>query len=1022
MHFTDIFIERPVLAIVVSLFILLIGVRSLDQLNVRQYPESKSAIITVVTPYVGASAEVIEGFITTPLETEIASADGIDYMESSSIQGVSVITVHLRLNYDPNAALTQIITNINKVRNQLPAESESPVVDITIGERIDSMYLGFFSDVLQPNQITDYLTRVVKPKLEAVEGIQQAEILGGRVFAMRIWLKPDKMAALHITPAQVRERLAANNFLAAVGSTHGEMISVNLTAATDLHTAEEFKNLVVKDSPDTIIRLGDIANVVLGAENYDSSVRFNGKFATFIGIKVLPTANPLTVIQDVRKLFPEIKAQFPEGLDASIPYDATVYIQDSIHEVITTLVEALGIVVIVIFLFLGAFRFVLIPVVAIPLSMIGAGFIMLMLGYTINLLTLLAMVLAIGLVVDDAIIVVENIQRHIEDGLAPLSAAIQGARELATPIIAMTITLVAVYAPIALRGGLTGTLFTEFAFTLAGAVVISGVIALTLSPMMCAHLLKADTGREGFAHFLERQFETIRTVYQRMLHHALEMRPVIYVFVIIVLASCYFLFVTSKTELAPTEDQGIILIQAGAAPDAAIEQTMMYTEQLNGILSGFPETANVFLINGGGGGGSAATKNFAFAGMVFKPWSDRDHTQMEVMPSVQHKINEIAGLQTVAFPRPSLPGAGSGLPVQFVIGSTEEALQVYRVAQELVGRAMQSGLFSFANTDLKYDLPQVTVEVDRLKAANLGISMQDLGEDLATMLGGNYVNWFSIEGRSYKVIPQVERKYRVLAEQLGNYYINTRSNELVPASTVVSLKQTVEPEQLKRFQQLNSATVSAVLNPGVTMGDGLDFLDRTAAEIFPKGFTADYAGESRQYKQEGTALLVTFFFSLIVIYLVLAAQFESFRDPLIMLVSVPMSICGALIFISLGFATVNIYTQVGLITLIGLISKHGILIVQFANQRQREGEGKRQAVEEAASVRLRPILMTTAAMVLGVVPLLLATGAGAVSRFDIGLVVFTGLTIGTAFTLFVVPAIYMLLAKEHREVQTAIRA
>jgi len=1014
MHFTDIFIKRPVLAIVVSLFILLIGLRSLYQLNVRQYPESKSAIITVVTPYVGASAEVVAGFITTPLETEIASTDGIDYMESSSIQGVSIITVHLRLNYDPNAALTQIITNINKVRNQLPAESESPVVDITVGERTASMYLGFFSDVLQPNQITDYLTRVVRPKLEAIQGIQQAEILGGRVFAMRIWLKPEKMAALGITAAQVRERLAANNFLAAVGSTHGEMISVNLTAATDLHTVDEFRQLVVKDASGTIIRLGDIASVVLGAESYDTSVRFNGNFATFIGIKVLPTANPLTVIQEVRKVFPEIKAQFPKGLDASIPYDATVYIQDSIHEVITTLAEALGIVVVVIFLFLGAFRFVLIPVITIPLSMIGAGFIMLMLGYTINLLTLLAMVLAIGLVVDDAIIVVENVQRHIEEGLDPWDAAIRGARELATPIIAMTITLMAVYAPIALRGGLTGTLFTEFAFTLAGAVLISGVVALTLSPMMCAHLLKADTGRKGFAQYLERQFEALRALYHRLLRQTLDMRPVVYAFVIIVLVSCYLLFATSQSELAPTEDQGIILVQGSAAPDASIDQTMLYTEQLNSILSGFPETANVFLINGGGGGGSAGTKNVAFAGMVFKPWSERGRTQMQVMPSVQRKINAIAGLQTVAFPRPSLPGAGSGLPVQYVIGSTEEPLQVYRVAQDLVGRAMQSGLFSFANTDLKFDLPQVTVLVDRDKAADLGISMRELGENLSTMLGGNYVNWFSIQGRSYKVIPQVSRQDRVLAEQLKNYYINTRGNELVPASSVVSLEQTVEPEQLKRFQQLNSATVSAVLNPGITMGDGLDFLDRTAREIFPKGFTADYAGESRQYKQEGTALLVTFFFSLIVIYLVLAAQFESFRDPLIMLVSVPMSICGALIFISLGLATLNIYTQVGLITLIGLISKHGILIVQFANQRQREGESKRDAVEEAATVRLRPILMTTAAMVLGVVPLLLATGAGAVSRFDIGLVVFTGLTIGTAFTLFVVPAIYLLLAKEHR--------
>ena len=697
-----------------------------------------------------------------------------------------------------------------------------------------------------------------------------------------------------------------------------------------------------------------------------------------------------------------------------MPYDATKYIQDSIDEVIRTLAEALVIVILVIFLFLGSLRFVLIPTVTIPLSMIGAAFLMLLLGFSINLLTLLAMVLAIGLVVDDAIIVLENIQRHIENGIAPMEAALKGARELATPVIAMTITLVAVYAPIAFRGGLTGTLFTEFAFTLAGAVLISGVIALTLSPMMCSRLLSAETGRKGFAHYLEQRFEYFKGRYKHYLHHSLNYRPIIYVFAAAVLASCYFLYSGSQQELAPTEDQGIILTQATAAPDASIDQTTKYTDELDSILNSFPETGNVFLINGGAGGGSASTRNTAFAGMVLKPWSERTRKQMQLLPIVQQKVNHVAGLQVVAFPRPSLPGAGAGLPVQFVLGSTDPPLEINGVAQQLVGKAMQSGLFAFANSDLKYDLPQVTIQVDRNKAADLGISMNEIGANLATMLGGNYVNWFSIQGRSYKVIPQVRRKYRALAEQLKDYYITTSSGELVKLGNLVSFKQSVEPEQLKRFQQLNSATVSAVLAPGVTMGQGLQFMRETAAKIVPRGYTFDYGGESRQYEQEGSALLVTFFFSIIVIYLVLSAQFESFRDPLIMLVSVPMSISGALIFISLGLASINIYTQVGLITLIGLISKHGILIVQFANEMQRHGMSKREAIEEAASVRLRPILMTTGAMVLGVVPLLLATGPGAVSRFDIGLVICSGMAIGTAFTLFVIPAIYMLLGKEHQ--------
>ena len=1018
MTFTDIFIKRPVLATVVSLLILLLGARSLDLLKVRQFPYTTNAVVTVSTVYTGASADLVQGFITTPLEAQIASADGIDYLQSSSVQGLSTITANIKLNYDPNVALTQITSKVNKVRNQLPPGSQDPTIDVAVGQTTASMYMSFYSDILQSNQITDYLTRVVQPKLASVSGVQQAQILGARTFAMRVWLKPQEMAARGLTPTDVRNALANNNYLAAVGKTRGDMISVNLNAQTDLHSVDEFKRLIVKQGDGTITRLEDVAVVDLGAESYDISVAFNGSNATFVGITVLPTANPLTVIKEVRRIFPDIVAQLPQGLKASIPYDATAYITDSINEVVRTLVEALAIVIAVIYLFLGSVRSVIIPIVAIPLSMIGAAFLMLVLGFSINLLTLLAMVLAIGLVVDDAIIVVENIHRHIEEGKSPLAAALEGTRELGLPVIAMTITLMAVYAPIAFMGGLTGSLFTEFALTLAGAVLISGIVALTLSPMMCSKLLKHDTAKQGFAHFLDVTFEKLRQFYVGKLHNTLNYVPVTIVFAVVVLASCYFLFVTSRQELAPQEDQGIIITLANGAPNASIDQTALYTGELTKIFQSFPETANVFQINGIGGNGQAT--NAAITGMVMKPWSERTRTVNQLMPLVQQKIGSISALQVAAFSPPPLPGS-SGLPIQFVIGSTDSPLSINAVSQELLQRARSSGMFIFADIDLKYDNPQTEIEIDRDKAAALGLSMQQVGADLASMLGGNYINFFSIQGRSYKVIPQVRQRYRLNPNQLDDYQVRTATGQLVPLSTIVNLKNTVQPEQLNHFQQLNSATLSAVPMPGVALGQALDFLKAQAQEVFPKGYSYDFAGLSRQYAQEGSALILTFFLAIAIIFLVLAAQFESFRDPVVILISVPMSICGALIFLSLGLASVNIYTQVGLITLIGLISKHGILIVQFANQLQEQGYSKRKAIEEAAGVRLRPILMTTAAMVLGVIPLITASGAGAVSRFDIGLVVASGMTIGTLFTLFVVPAMYMVLARDHHAAPVATK-
>jgi multidrug efflux pump len=1008
MKFTDLFIKRPVLATVVNLLILLVGWRSIDLLNVRQYPVSNSAIVTVTTVYTGASADLIQGFITSPLEKQIASADGIDYMESSSLPSVSTITVHLKLNYDPNAALTQITSKVNRVRNQLPADAFDPTIDVQQTQSTASMYISFYSDQMETNQITDYLTRVVQPKLAAVNGVQSAQIMGGRTFAMRIWLKPDRLAAYGLSPYEVRAAIARNNSLAAVGATKGSLISVNLNAATDLHTAEEFKRLVIKEQNGVQIQVQDVADVVLGAENYDSSVNFGGNNATFMAINVLPTANALTVIQDVRKVVPEIEAQLPAGLHIIIPYDATAYIKSAIDEVVLTLGEALAIVIVVIFLFLGSIRSVIIPLVAMPLSLVGACFIMLVMGFTINLLTLLAMVLAIGLVVDDAIVVVENIHRHIEEGLSPLAASLKGAGELAGPVVAMTITLAAVYAPIGFQEGLTGTLFREFAFTLVGAVIISGIVALTLSPMMCAKLLRHDEQKQGFAHFLDVTFDKLRTRYERFLHGMMDTWPVMLIIPVVALILIVPFWSMTKQELAPDEDQGFIITVSTGAPNANVDQVGMFAAENVKIIQSFPETAGVFQAVG------FPASNGAFTGMVFKPWNQRQRGAPQVLPELTGKLNTVAGLKTFAVLPASLPGGGGGTPVQFVLLSTDQPERIAQVADELVLRAVKSGLFYFADSDLKFDQPRVDIQIDRNKAADLGVNMQQVAADIGSLLGGGYVNYFNIQGNSYKVIPQVERVRRLNPEQLGNYYVSTGRGSLVPLSTFATLKPSVQPQALKHFQQLGAATISAVPRQGVSLGQALDFFNQEAKGILPQGYAIDYGGQSRQYVQEGSSLILAFVFGAIIIFLVLAAQFESFRDPFIILLgSVPMTLVGALVFLFLGAASINIYTEVGFITLVGLISKHGILIVQFANQLQREGYSKREAVQHAAGVRLRPILMTTAAMVFGVMPLVFASGAGAASRYSMGIVITTGMSVGTLFTLFVVPSVYMLIARDH---------
>ena len=1012
MRFTDLFIQRPVFATVVSLFILVMGLRSIGLLSVRQYPETQNAVVTVTTIYTGADPALVAGFITTPLENAIAQANGIDYLTSNSTQGASTIQATLRLNYDPNKAMTEINAKVNAVLNQLPPGSQQPIITVAVGDTIDSMYIGFSSKMLQTNQITDYLIRVVQPRLQAVDGVQTAEILGKRQFALRAWLDPNKMAAIGVTASDVSTALSNNDFLSAVGRTQGQTVTVDLTADTGLHTVDEFRNLVIKSQNGANVRLGDVANVTLGSEDYNTAVGFDGQTAVYIGIKVAPNANLLTVIDSVRKAFPAVQEGLPQGLEGDIVYDATKFVNSSIKEVVGTLIEALIIVTCVVFLFLGSVRSVLIPIIAIPLSLIGTFFIMLALGYTINLLTLLALVLAIGLVVDDAIIVVENINRHIEDGKSPLEAALIGAHELVGPIVAMTIVLIAVYLPIGFMGGLTGALFTEFAFTLAAAVTVSAIIALTLSPMMCSRFLKPhnQNGQDRFTGFIDHQFERVRNRYARLLHGSLDYLPVVAVFAVIVLTSIYFLYATSKSELAPQEDQGIIISMLTTAPNATLEETEVNAKQLNDIFFSFPETDHTFELLGINGG-----LNSGFAGMVLKPWDERKKKANQIQAELQQRLSDIAGARVAAFQPPPLPGGGAGLPVQFVIGTTDSYERLNEVAQDLQSKAQASGMFMFMDNDLKVDKLQASAVIDRDKAAQLGLTMHDVGNALGSMLGGGYVNYFSIAGRSYKVIPQVAQGNRLNVDQLNDYYINTKDGNAIPVSTIVNFKTSVVPESINHFQQLNSATVSGVPMPGVSLGQALGLMKKLAEETLPTGYSIDYAGQSRQYVHESASLLLTFGLALVIIFLALSAQFESFRDPLIVLVSVPMSICGAMIFISLGIggASLNIYTQVGLVTLIGLISKHGILIVQFANEQQRTGKSKREAIETAAGIRLRPILMTTAAMVLGVLPLVTASGAGAAGRFSMGLVILTGISIGTLFTLFVVPAMYMLLAEDH---------
>jgi multidrug efflux pump len=1014
MNITDIFIKKPVLAIVVSLLILLAGFQSLSNLSVRQYPRSDIAVIKINTVYVGANAELVRGFITSPIERAIASAGGIDYVESQSSMGVSTISAHLHLNYDPLKAMTEITAKVNQVRGELPPEAEVPSIAIEAADsQFASAYLSFSSDILEQNQITEFLSRSVQPRLIAISGVQKAEILGGRTFAMRIWLKPEKMAAYSVTPMDVRTALANNNVQAAIGQTKGSYTAVNLSANADMTNVEDFRRLVVRQNADGVVRLQDIADVVLGADDYSVEVNYSGQTAVFMGVFVAPNANSLEVIKKVTEEMEAIKAELPAGLSGEVSYDATKYIQAAIDDVIKTLAETLTIIIVVIFLFLGFSRSVLIPVIAIPLSLIGALFIMKVCGFSLNLLTLLSIVLSVGLVVDDAIVMVENIERHIQEGLKPFQAAIVAARELAGPVIAMTVTLMSVYVPIGLQGGLTGTLFREFAITLAGAVAISAVVAITLSPMMASRMLKPHTELKAP---LSKIFDRFTIFYSRKLNETLQNRMGVYIFWLGITAMTVPLYMFSAKELAPTEDQGVIFGIVDASANATIDQSSFYGKQANQVFMNVPETDFTFQITFPSGG---------FGGMVVKPWSERDRTTAEILPEVQQKLSEIAGIRIFPITPPALPGGGQ-FPVEFVIASTADSREIYDYALKLQETLTASGMFAFPPMlDMKVDQPEYRLHIDREKVADLGLDMRTVTQDLGTLLGGGYVNRFNMSGLSYKVIPQVERAGRLNPDDLKNLYITGPDNSMIRLDQIASMTHDTVPRSINRMQQLNAVKISGVtIQP---LDATLTYMENEAKKLLPASYSVDYTGESRQLKREGNTFLPAFLTALTMIFLVLAAQYNSFRDPIVILAgSVPLAMFGALLFTFLKMwapmphytdaitSTLNIYSQVGLVTLVGLIARNGILVVEFANRLQEEGLSKIEAVRQASVLRLRPVLMTSIATVAGHTPLIFAEGAGAEARNSIGIVLVLGMTVGTIFTLFVLPSIYVLLAKDHQ--------
>ncbi|MEQ1942030.1 efflux RND transporter permease subunit [Mesorhizobium sp. VNQ89] len=1004
---SDLFIRRPVLSTVLAFMILLLGFQGLFNLTVRQYPEVEETVVTITTAYPGASADLIQGFVTSPIAAAVATTENIDYVTSQSRPSVSVVTVQMELGSDPDAALTEVMSKVQQVRSQLPTDAEDPTIVKGTGMQFAIMYLAMQNPNMTAEQLTEYIERVIRPRLSTVEGVAEVQVLGAQKYSMRIWIDPIRLAARGMTAAEVLASLRAANFLSAPGKTKNEYVTYSVTMQSTLQTPESFGELPLKSQDGKVVRLREIADVELAAESTDTVVKFNGEPGTFIGIFPTPSANPLDTAAAVIAELPAVQASLPEGMTITLVYDSTETISASIEEVFKTIGEAVAIVVVIILLFLGSFRSVLMPIVTIPLSLIGVCFILFAVGYSINLLTLLAMVLAIGLVVDDAIVVVENIQRHIEEGMSPMQAAFKGMREIFGPVVAMTITLAAVFAPLAFTAGLTGSLFREFALTLAGAVVISGLVAVTITPMMSARILKGgEPGR--FQRIVDRTFERVANRYERLVKGSLKYRPVTLMVVVALVSVTGFMFMKTSGELAPEEDSGALFSLVTAPRYATSKYTGMYSDQMMELTKDIEELKAYFTIVGFGG-----QTNSGIALWSFKDWADRERSQKELQQDIQGRLSKVAGVQALVFAPPSLPGAGGGLPISMVIQSTSDPSQVFEVAEEIKQKAQASGRFIIVQNSLAFDAPQVTVTIDRDRAAALNLPISDIGATLNLLVGGAAVAQFDRDSNSYDVIMQVPEHIRNNPESLGNYYVRSVTGDMVPLSAVVTLSTNASPAAIEQFNQLNSATITALPLPGVTTGDGLQVIEEIARPLLPAGFFIDYSGQSRLEQEQGNTILIAFLAAVVVIYLVLAAQFESFRDPFIIMMSVPLSIFGAILPLNIGLGTLNIYTQVGLITLIGLITKHGILMVEFANQlREEQGLSRLDAIIASAKVRLRPILMTTAAMALGVVPLIIAQGAGSAARYSMGLVIFSGILIGTVFTLFVVPMFYTLISRK----------
>jgi multidrug efflux pump len=1009
MKFTDIFIRRPVVALAISLLILLLGSESLRDMQVREYPEVTTSVIEVTTSYFGASPELIQGFITQPLEQAIAQADNVEYISSSSSLGRSSISATMKLNTDPNAALADILSQVNSVRSQLPSEAEDPTVSLSTGGGSSVIYISFTSDVLNSSQISDYLDRVVKPQLFTIPGVAKINLYGGIKFGLRVWVDPQRMAGYQLSANDLLNVMRANNYQSAPGRIVGMYTQFNVEANTQANSVASLENIVVATRDQKVVRLKDVAQVTLEKSRDSYRALANGENSVVVAIDPSPSANPLDITAEVRKLLPDIENQMPSTMRFRILYDATEAIEESINEVLKTIIEATLIVLVVITLFLGNLRAVIIPVITIPLSLIGVAVLMSAFGFTINLMTLLAMVLAIGLVVDDAIVVVENIDRHIKLGKPPYQAAIMGTREIALPVISMTLTLAAVYAPIALMGGLTGSLFKEFALTLAGSVFVSGVVALTLSPMMSSKLLKPHTHPNAFERTVENTFERVTSAYHRVLQGFIQNRYWVLAMGAFVFASLPVLFRYIPQELAPSEDRGAFMIIGTAPSSANLDNIENFMKEAGSKVQNIPG------VNGWLAFAGVPASNQAFGVITLDSWSKRDASQEEIIKQTSSLISNVSGVSLSAFAFPELPGSSQGMPVQLVITTPNNFESLLAVADAILEKMRASPKFLVTQSNLAFDTGTVRLNINRDKAGAYGITMNDIASTLNIMLSDSQVNRVSMNGRSYEVISQVERFLRLNPERIYQYYVRSANKVMIPLKELVSFELIGQPRALATFNQLNSATLSAVPTPGIAMGDAIAELERFADELLPKGFQRDYLGESRQFIQEGSALFETFALALAVIFLVLATQFNSLRDPMVILVSVPLAICGALAAMAWGLSSLNIYAQVGLVTLIGLITKHGILICEVAKHGQlHEGKSRLQAVVEAAEVRLRPILMTTAAMIAGLIPLLFATGAGAESRFSIGIVIIAGLAIGTLFTLFVLPVIYTFIASEHQ--------